>query len=591
MSSKQSFISDGGVQITGLSWERIYLNLDVRYDGEQPPALSLARITFSRGALDGGDDVNGVIEGTLHEEHALTPETIDTKNGRLTCHLNLSIMNDRDFLENGRWYFLARGHDTSAASEQAGAASAPVPLCTITEEAAYTLRDMDRIYDYGRTVFFYTVYFSSFCVDNVNIVPEMNSFFTSVNENWRDRYVIKFKKTLKGKYRLALKKFKFALIQAAYNVLERTHSKKGDHILFMSETKPYLWGNLKYIDARMKERGMDKDYHLDYSLRVAVGQNNSAANWLKTVRLLARQDIIFVDDFVPIFSFLKLSPRTKLIQVWHAGEGFKSVGFSRFGTYYSQHPVQSCHKRYDYAITGSERLAEVYSEVFGIPREKVLPLGMARLDSFLEEDTVAAMTKEFYDRWPGCAGKKLILFCPTFRGPNQKKAYYDYDELDLKQIYDFCGEEYIWAFKMHPFISQRPSIPEEYADRIIDLSDSENINNLYYVTDIMITDYSSAYFEYALLGRPVLFFTYDRAVYEIVRGVHKKIKDTAPGKVCDTFDELMAALKSGDVELEKTLAFREANFGDYDGKAADRIIDRIISDPSPARRSSPDTPA
>lgn len=579
MTSKQSFISDGSVTITSLSWERIYLNMDVRFNAEQPPSLSLARIIFPRGALDGGDDDHGVITGTLHEEHAFTAETID--GNTIRYRLNLSIMNGRNFLANGRWYFLARP-GAGAGSAAPSPDGTPTSLCTITEEAAYTLRDLDRIYDYGRTFFFYTVYFSSFCVDNVHIVPEMNSFFTSVNENWRDRYIIRFKKTLKGKFKLARKKFKFALIQAAYNVLERIHNKKGDHILFMSETRPYLWGNLKYIDARIKERGLDKDYHLDYSLRVAVGKNNSAGSWLKTIRLLARQDIIFVDDFVPIFSFQKLSPRTKLIQVWHAGEGFKSVGFSRFGTYYSQHPCQSCHKRYDYAITGSERLAEIYSEVFGIPRDRVLPLGMARLDGFLDEETVAAMRKDFYDRRPACAGKNLILFCPTFRGPNQAKAYYDYDELDLQQIYDFCGDEYIWAFKMHPFVSRRPEIPPEYAGRIIDLSDSENINNLYYVTDIMITDYSSAYYEFALLGRPILFFTYDRAVYEIVRGVHKKIKDTAPGKVCDTFDELMTALKTGDVELEKTLAFREANFGDYDGHAADRIIDRIITKPTPA---------
>lgn len=579
MTSKQSFISDGSVTITSLSWERIYLNMDVRFNAEQPPSLSLARIIFPRGALDGGDDDHGVITGTLHEEHAFTAETID--GNTIRYRLNLSIMNGRNFLANGRWYFLARP-GAGAGSAAPSPDGTPTSLCTITEEAAYTLRDLDRIYDYGRTFFFYTVYFSSFCVDNVHIVPEMNSFFTSVNENWRDRYIIRFKKTLKGKFKLARKKFKFTLIQAAYNVLERIHNKKGDHILFMSETRPYLWGNLKYIDARIKERGLDRDYHLDYSLRVAVGKNNSAGSWLKTIRLLARQDIIFVDDFVPIFSFLKLSPRTKLIQVWHAGEGFKSVGFSRFGTYYSQHPCQSCHKRYDYAITGSERLAEIYSEVFGIPRDRVLPLGMARLDGFLDEETVAAMRKDFYDRRPACAGKNLILFCPTFRGPNQAKAYYDYDELDLQQIYDFCGDEYIWAFKMHPFVSRRPEIPPEYAGRIIDLSDSENINNLYYVTDIMITDYSSAYYEFALLGRPILFFTYDRAVYEIVRGVHKKIKDTAPGKVCDTFDELMTALKTGDVELEKTLAFREANFGDYDGHAADRIIDRIITKPTPA---------
>ena len=129
---------------------------------------------------------------------------------------------------------------------------------------------------------------------------------------------------------------------------------------------------------------------------------------------------------------------------------------------------------------------------------------------------------------------------------------------------------------MHPFIKEKPPIKDKHKDRIIDLSFYKNINDLYYVTDIMITDYSSAYYEYALLKRPVLFYTYDREIYELTRGVHKSILETAPGKVCDSFDELMQALKNKDYEIEKTIRFSEENFGEYDGKAADRIIDTII---------------
>ena len=159
---------------------------------------------------------------------------------------------------------------------------------------------------------------------------------------------------------------------------------------------------------------------------------------------------------------------------------------------------------------------------------------------------------------------------------NDKIKYLLSKSKDMDAIYDFCGDEYIWAFKMHPFVKKKPPIPDEYADRIIDLSKATDINDLYYVADILITDYSSAYYEYSILKKPILFYTYDRVVYEIVRGVHKSILETAPGKVCDTFDELITALRTGDYDIEKTLAFSEANFGEYDGKAADRIIDTIL---------------
>lgn len=296
---------------------------------------------------------------------------------------------------------------------------------------------------------------------------------------------------------------------------------------------------------------------------------------LRAVRLIACQDFVFIDDYSPILRAVDYRPETTIVQLWHAGVGFKSVGYCRFGLSESPLPEGS-HRKYSYAVTGSESLVDVYSEVFGQPHKNILPLGMARLDGFLDEDVIAEKTESFYSSHPELKGKKLILFCPTFRGSSQKNSFYDYGKLDFKQVYDFCGTEYVWAFKMHPFVKEMPPIPDEFKDRIIDLTEVKNINDLYYVTNIMVTDYSSAYYEYALFKRPVLFYTYDREIYEVTRGVHRSILESAPGKVCDTFDDLMAALRDKDYEIEKTIKFNDENFGEYDGHAADRIINQIL---------------
>ena len=133
---------------------------------------------------------------------------------------------------------------------------------------------------------------------------------------------------------------------------------------------------------------------------------------------------------------------------------------------------------------------------------------------------------------------------------------------------------------MHPFITERPDIPKIFRTRICDFSDYPDINELFYITDLLITDYSSNYYEFALLKRPVLFYTYDRAFYELTRGVHRSVKDNAPGKVCDTFDQLMTALETKDYEIDKTLTFAREHFGNYDGHASDRIINQILLDGS-----------
>ena len=136
------------------------------------------------------------------------------------------------------------------------------------------------------------------------------------------------------------------------------------------------------------------------------------------------------------------------------GEGFKSVGYSRFGKDGSPFPMGSCHKAYTWALTGAPNLIKVYEEVFGIEKEAFLPTGMARLDHFLDPDHINSVKERFYGQWPQLSGKKVILFAPTFRGTGQKDAWYDYSRLDLKQIYDYCGQDTVFLVKMHPFVRE-----------------------------------------------------------------------------------------------------------------------------------------
>ena len=82
------------------------------------------------------------------------------------------------------------------------------------------------------------------------------------------------------------------------------------------------------------------------------------------------------------------------------------------------------------------------AEVFGLPENRFLPVGMPRLDGFLDENKIRNFKNEFYKNIQILQSKKIILFAPTYRGDGQKTANYNYDWLDLKEIYDFCGEEY-----------------------------------------------------------------------------------------------------------------------------------------------------
>ena len=129
---------------------------------------------------------------------------------------------------------------------------------------------------------------------------------------------------------------------------------------------------------------------------------------------------------------------------------------------------------------------------------------------------------------------------------------------------------------MHPWVAQPVPISKAYRDKMIDVNKYPNINDLFYVTDLMITDYSSGIFEYSLMRKPMLFFAFDEIQYSYSRGFHRPYEESAPGKVCHTFDELMDAMENKDYDYEKVEEYVELHFDNIDSKASDRVIDWIL---------------
>lgn len=552
---------DNLFQITNIQWERIFLHFTIKTD-----YVGKVKFAFTEFGAYNTSEIKEKRNDTVIKSDfgKIVPINYDSESdGEYNFVINVSSVQGREFLDNGTWCICAFFEDGFA-------------TVGVEYNCAYKLDEISRIFRYGKSKYSYNISFSLKNLYKEELALYFHSYFMIENKKWKKRKYIQEALTFPGKIKRTYMFAVIRLIRIFYRVMSSITPKDGTRVLFMTETKDYLWGNLKYINDRLLERGLDKKFKLSYSCRKSVGESNSALSWVKTVYLVAKQDYIFIDDYAPIFGFFKLNPKTELIQVWHAGEGFKSVGYSRFGKDGSPFPSESCHKAYTYALTGSKNLVKVYEEVFGIEKSAFLPIGMARLDDFLDEEKIGTFKNDFYNQYPQLKDKKIVLFAPTFRGTGQKTAYYDYDKIDLKRIYEFCGDEWAFIIKMHPFVKEPIDIPETYKDRIFDFASYQNINDLYYVTDVLITDYSSNYYEYALLKKPVLFYTYDREFYELTRGVHRDVKSHAPGKVCDTFEELMDALENGDFEKEKIDKFVEDNFGEYDGHAADRAIDIIL---------------
>ena len=354
-----------------------------------------------------------------------------------------------------------------------------------------------------------------------------------------------------------------------------SHNTK-KRILFFSQTSTKFSDNMKPVYDRLMERGFDKEYTIDIDLREEAGKKKSMVSNVKLTRRLASYDYIFVDNYVPIFTAIQPDNDVKVIQLWHAGVGFKSVGYARFGVKGSPDAFLSCHRRYTHAMVGNEGLIPVYSEVFGIPEDRFTATGMPRLEHFLDKDIMNGVMDGIYGKYPMLKEKRVILFAPTFRGNGQQDAYYDYEKLDLERLHEMAKEtDSIIVFKWHGFIKDRMEIPEAYKETMIDISDS-NLNDLMYVSNLLVTDYSSCYYDYLLLERPIIFYMYDEAIYSGSRGVGESMSNIAPGKVVHDMDEFLDALRFTD-EIPKPASYmidKCLTNGDY--SASDRIIDKVF---------------
>ena len=170
---------------------------------------------------------------------------------------------------------------------------------------------------------------------------------------------------------------------------------------------------------------------------------------------------------------------------------------------------------------------------------------------------------------------KILLFAPTFRGNGKISGFYPVEKFDVKRVYEDLNKEYAIIIKHHPFVQNRNEIPEEYADYILDLSDESELNDLLFVTDLLITDYSSVVFEASLLNIPMLFYAFDLQRYIATRGFYYEYEQLVPGKIATSFQQMIHAIQNQDFEIEKQEEFRKRFFDDLDGKASERTAKLI----------------
>ena len=118
----------------------------------------------------------------------------------------------------------------------------------------------------------------------------------------------------------------------------------------------------------------------------------------------------------------------------------------------------------------------------------------------------------------------------------------------------------------------------KYKDFYYDFSSYRDINDLLMITDVLITDYSSVIFDYALLDKPVVYFTYDLELYENDRGLYYDFKDYVYGSVSKNSKELVKAIKDGKMMNDKRKVFMKKFMDACDGHSTEKTFKLVFED-------------
>lgn len=353
-------------------------------------------------------------------------------------------------------------------------------------------------------------------------------------------------------------------------------------VVLATSHAPAISGNLAFIRDELDRREPPIAYTvLAYrSLKARTHRLQIALQGMKAGYHLATSRVFIVDDyFFPIY-VIKPRKGSTIVQTWHASGAFKKIGWSvldkTFGADEEFVDRVALHSNYDICLMASKSAAVHYADAFRQPLERFrTDIGMPRTDVLFGDERIAEVSAGLREKYRLPEGKRVILYAPTFRGTAVFRATSP-TNLDIGELHRVLGADHVLLMRLHPFVRESAPIPANLEDFAIDVSDHPDIHELMHVSDVLVTDYSSAIFEFSLLNRPMAFFAPDLGDYDGERGFFFDYRTGVPGPVFDTTAQLAAWLRAGEFDLERVARFRDDSFEVADGHATERFVDQIV---------------
>jgi CDP-glycerol glycerophosphotransferase (TagB/SpsB family) len=347
-------------------------------------------------------------------------------------------------------------------------------------------------------------------------------------------------------------------------------------------------GNPKYIYEQMLRMPEFKDFTFVWSYN-GNNQEEISGNPLIVnrdsedyYRYLARSKYWVSNIIFPVH---KKREGNVYLQTWH-GTPLKKLGFdieiegpetlARENFY-----IES--RNWDYLVAANPYSSEIFRRAFKFENEMV-EYGYPANDIFYQDKKALVKTTQDVKAKLGIpSSKKVILYAPTWRDDEMVGSWEHTFELkfDVNKFFEKLNEEYVLVLRMHHLVGDSLVIEEKHKSFVYDCSKYDDIQELYTIADILITDYSSVFFDYANSLKPILFYAYDFEKYKNnIRGFYLDMEHDLPGPLIkDEYDLLNSIIDIDEIQVqyrENYQTFYNKFCSLENGKASKKVIEEVF---------------
>jgi CDP-ribitol ribitolphosphotransferase len=351
---------------------------------------------------------------------------------------------------------------------------------------------------------------------------------------------------------------------------------------------------LRLIKYRLKKEGYDvRSVFFDISRLSALKTLRKMKGFMRLYKNAGA--VVICSYFLPAAS-CKKRKGTKVINVWHGCGAMKKFGHDAAEDIPKEY-VGNPFNNTDIMCVSGKACVKPFESAVNCSKTQVLPIGISVTDVFFNDGFMEKARERFEKLHPDAKGKKVILWAPTFRENAAKASCFGEEYIDELIADEKVSREYYIIKSVHP-----NSVKHMHTNYKLDNMDgtTENLKNedegsrydrlryaightrqLMMCSDILITDYSSVWFEYLLLDRPIIFFAPDYSEYLEKRGLYMEY-DEVPGVIIKdekNSRQLKSVLENktyDSSELGKQRQVFKARYMDgCDGHSTDRLIEKI----------------